>query len=148
MSDDELLKRQRAAERALLHMGITFQVYSDTQGSEKIFPFDVIPRVIESAEWNRIERGLKQRIMALNLFIDDIYHDQRILKEGVIPREIIASALYVQNWALAADSVDYLAADNAPSAVQHYWTLSIEEQFYLVWPLLIIVATALAGRDD
>jgi uncharacterized circularly permuted ATP-grasp superfamily protein len=92
LSDQELLQRQRAAERALLHMGITFQVYSDTQGSEKIFPFDVIPRVIESAEWNRIERGLKQRITALNLFIDDIYHDQRILREGVIPREIIASA--------------------------------------------------------
>ena len=92
LTDEELLQRQRAAERALLHMGITFQVYSDTTGQEKIFPFDVIPRVIDAQEWKRVEAGLKQRIHALNLFIDDIYHDQRILKEGVIPREIIASA--------------------------------------------------------
>nr|WP_283251808.1 acyltransferase family protein [Aeromicrobium duanguangcaii] len=60
--------------------------------------------------------------------------------------EVIASALYVQNWALAADSVDYLAADADPTAVQHYWTLSIEEQFYLVWPLLVLLATVLAVR--
>src|SRR5690606_12921528 len=61
-------------------------------------------------------------------------------------REIIASALYVQNWALAADSVDYLAAENDPSTVQHYWTLSIEEQFYLVWPLLVLLSTVAALR--
>ncbi len=61
-------------------------------------------------------------------------------------KEVIASALYVQNWALAADSVDYLAAENDPTAVQHYWTLSIEEQFYLVWPLLVLLATVLALR--
>jgi len=61
-------------------------------------------------------------------------------------KEIIASALYVQNWALAADSVDYLAAEEAPSAVQHYWTLSIEEQFYLVWPLLVMLAVGIAVR--
>ncbi|GAA3542740.1 acyltransferase [Aeromicrobium flavum] len=60
--------------------------------------------------------------------------------------EVIASALYVQNWALAADSVDYLAAEAEPTAVQHYWTLSIEEQFYLVWPLLVLLATVLAVR--
>lgn len=59
-------------------------------------------------------------------------------------KEIIASALYVQNWVLAADSVDYLAADSAPTAVQHYWTLSIEEQFYLVWPLLVLLGAVLA----
>ncbi|MEH3034763.1 MAG: acyltransferase family protein [Aeromicrobium erythreum] len=61
-------------------------------------------------------------------------------------REIIGSAVYVQNWVLAADAVDYLAADNAPSAVQHYWTLSVEEQFYLVWPLLVLAAVLLARR--
>jgi uncharacterized circularly permuted ATP-grasp superfamily protein len=88
----ELLGRQRAAERALLHLGITFQVYSDAQGTEKIFPFDIIPRIIDAAEWRQVEKGLKQRIHALNLFIDDIYHEQRILKEGVIPRELILGA--------------------------------------------------------
>ena len=61
-------------------------------------------------------------------------------------KEIVASALYVQNWALAADSVNYLAAENDPTTVQHYWTLSIEEQFYLVWPLLVMLATVLAVR--
>ena len=61
-------------------------------------------------------------------------------------REIIASSLYVQNWRLAADAVDYLAADNAPSPVQHYWTLSVEEQFYLVWPVLIALTVAVAAR--
>ena len=66
-------------------MGITFNVYGDTAGTERIFPFDLIPRIIPAAEWDHIERGLKQRIHALNAFIDDIYHDQKILKDGVIP---------------------------------------------------------------
>lgn len=92
MTYGELIGRQKAAERALLHLGITFQVYSDAQGTEKIFPFDVIPRIIEANEWRRIDRGLKQRIQALNMFIDDIYHEQRILKEGIIPKELILSA--------------------------------------------------------
>ncbi len=92
MTFAELLSRQHAAERALLHLGITFQVYSDAQGTEKIFPFDIIPRIIDAAEWRHIERGLKQRIHALNLFIDDVYHEQRILKAGVVPPELILTA--------------------------------------------------------
>ena len=92
MTDGELLRRQLSAERALLHMGITFNVYGDSGGTERIFPFDLIPRIVAAAEWNGIEKGLKQRIHALNLFIDDIYHDQRIVKDGIIPAEIIATA--------------------------------------------------------
>jgi uncharacterized circularly permuted ATP-grasp superfamily protein len=69
-----------------------FNVYGDNAGTERIFPFDIIPRIIEAAEWDVVERGLKQRIEALNLFIDDIYHEQKILKDGVIPEEIIRSA--------------------------------------------------------
>ncbi|MBI3247206.1 MAG: circularly permuted type 2 ATP-grasp protein [Deltaproteobacteria bacterium] len=92
LSDGELHQRQQAAERALLHMGITFNVYGDSAGTERIFPFDIIPRIVESAEWERLERGLKQRVVALNLFIDDIYHQQKILKDKVVPEEIIASA--------------------------------------------------------
>ena len=88
----ELIKRQEAAEKELLQMGITFNVYGGHDGVEKIFPFDIVPRIVEAEEWRRIERGLKQRIQALNLFIDDIYHEQKILKDGVIPREIIYSA--------------------------------------------------------
>ena len=89
MPDGELLRRQRSAERALLHMGITFSVYGDSAGTERIFPFDLVPRIVAAREWNCIERGLKQRISALNLFIDDIYHEQSILKDGVVPADIV-----------------------------------------------------------
>src|ERR1700704_5954286 len=92
MADGELLRRQQSAERALLHMGITFNVYGDSAGTERIFPFDLVPRIVAAAEWNGIERGLKQRIRALNLFIDDVYHSQKIVKDGVIPAEIIGTA--------------------------------------------------------
>src|SRR5882724_9423539 len=70
LPEGELLRRQRSAERALLHMGITFNVYGDEAGTERIFPFDLVPRIMASSEWSGIERGLKQRIHALNLFID------------------------------------------------------------------------------
>ena len=92
LSAVEISQRQEAAERAFLRMGITFNVYGDGAGTEKIFPFDLVPRVIEAQEWDWIERGLTQRIQVLNQFIDDIYHDQKIVKDGVIPREIIESA--------------------------------------------------------
>ena len=92
LSDGQLLRYKHAAERLLLQMGITFNVYGDSAGTERIFPFDLIPRIITAEEWDRIELGLQQRIHALNLFIDDIYHDQRILGAGVIPREVILSA--------------------------------------------------------
>jgi uncharacterized circularly permuted ATP-grasp superfamily protein len=87
LPEGELLHRQHAADRALLLSGITFNVYGDDGGSERIFPFDLVPRIIAAKEWDWIERGLKQRIRALNLFIDDMYHDQRILRDGVIPRD-------------------------------------------------------------
>src|SRR6202171_6408899 len=92
LPDGELLRRQQSAERALLHMGITFNVYGDSAGTERIFPFDLVPRIVAASEWDHIERGLKQRIRALNLFLDDIYHQQKIVKDGVIPTEIIRSA--------------------------------------------------------
>jgi uncharacterized circularly permuted ATP-grasp superfamily protein len=92
LPEGELLNRQKAAERALLQMGITFNVYGENAGTEKIFPFDLVPRIVPAAEWSRIEKGLKQRIHALNLFINDLYHDQKILKDGVIPADIILSS--------------------------------------------------------
>jgi uncharacterized circularly permuted ATP-grasp superfamily protein len=88
----ELHYRQQAAEQALLHLGITFNVYGDDAGTERIFPFDIIPRIVEAADWAYIERGLKQRIAALNLFIDDVYHDQKIVKDRVLPEHLIQSA--------------------------------------------------------
>lgn len=87
-----LAARQKAAEQAFYDMGITFSVYGHEAGTEKIFPFDIIPRIIEAAEWGTLEKGLKQRICALNLFIDDVYHDQKIIQDGIIPADLIQSS--------------------------------------------------------
>jgi len=89
---DDFRRKCKLAEQSYLNQGVTFTVYSGDEGTERIFPFDLIPRVIPAAEWDHIERGLVQRLTALNLFLHDIYHEQRIVKEGVIPREIISSA--------------------------------------------------------
>ena len=91
-SEETLNRYQSAAEGAMFDMGITFQVYGHEQAAERIFPFDILPRVIRLNEWQRIEAGLRQRITALNLFLDDIYNEQRILKERVVPRSLIATA--------------------------------------------------------
>ena len=88
----ELESRQLAADQALVQSGITFNVYSDNRGVEKTLPFDLIPRIVPSAEWERLEAGLRQRVTALNLFINDLYNDQKIVKDGLIPREVIASS--------------------------------------------------------
>jgi len=80
------------AEKAYLNQGITFTVYSGDEGTERIMPFDLVPRIIPADEWRLLERGLEQRLRALNLFLHDIYHEQRIVKEGVIPLEIIRTA--------------------------------------------------------
>ncbi len=92
LAPGELKLRQEAIDRALLRMGITFTVYGDRQGTEKIFPFDIVPRIVEAEEWRYIEAGLKQRIEALNRFIGDIYHQQEIVRAGIVPRELLAKA--------------------------------------------------------
>jgi len=92
LSGENLLAKQKAAETMLLQMGITFAVYGNEEGAEKIFPFDIIPRIVSGSEWNTIENGLKQRIFALNAFIDDIYNDRRIIKDRIIPEHVILSS--------------------------------------------------------
>src|SRR4051812_12180271 len=92
LADGELVQRQKSVDRALVHMGITFNVYGESAGLEKTLPFDLVPRIIAGSEWTRIEKGLRQRIQALNLFIDDLYHEQKIIKDGVVPPEIISSS--------------------------------------------------------
>src|ERR1700719_354802 len=94
MSPEEFQKKRNLADNAFLTQGVTFTVYNDLEGTERIFPFDLIPRIIPRAEWEHVERGLGQRITALNLFLHDIYHDQKILRDGVIPAEIIHSAAH------------------------------------------------------
>ncbi|HEX3673287.1 MAG TPA: circularly permuted type 2 ATP-grasp protein [Rhizomicrobium sp.] len=89
LSLDELARRQQACEQSFLHQGITFTVYSDAQATERIIPTDLLPRIVTAAEWERVERGLKQRIMALNLFLRDIYAEGRVLKDGIVPRGMV-----------------------------------------------------------
>ncbi len=91
LSEGELERRQKAADLALLNMGITFNVYGHEAGTEKVWPFDIVPRILPAREWDRIERGLKQRIRALNLFIDDVYNQRKIINDGVVPEWLISS---------------------------------------------------------
>jgi uncharacterized circularly permuted ATP-grasp superfamily protein len=94
---DELQRRHNLAMEMFRNHGITFAVYPDTQGTEKVFPFDVIPRVIEARTWQRLEAGLKQRLRALNLFLDDVYGRKLILQQRAIPAEIVlSSSLYMR----------------------------------------------------
>jgi len=88
---NDLEQKDRLAGELFMNQGITFTVYSDNAGIERIFPFDIIPRIITSKEWDNIEKGIQQRLKALNMFLKDIYNDQQIIKEGVIPAELIAS---------------------------------------------------------
>ncbi|MEY2558874.1 MAG: hypothetical protein QOE34_2299 [Verrucomicrobiota bacterium] len=92
MEREEFERKRALAASTFLTQGVTFTVYNDDQGTERIFPFDLVPRIIPAPEWDLIERGLVQRITALNLFLHDIYHTQNILRDGVIPKQIIWEA--------------------------------------------------------
>lgn len=89
LGNETVLARQRAAELALLKAGITFTLRDDSGDSERIFPFDIIPRVVSAQDWDHIDRGIRQRLEALNLFLTDLYGEQRIIKEGIVPRYLI-----------------------------------------------------------
>lgn len=91
---DILLQKDKLAGELFMNQGITFTVYSDDAGIEKIFPFDIIPRILTGAEWDHIQQGITQRLKALNLFLKDIYSEQQILKDKVIPAELIASCAH------------------------------------------------------
>ncbi len=92
LSKKDFAQKRQAVDLTFLRMGVTFTVYGDQEGTERIFPFDLIPRIIPNKEWQVLEKGLKQRITALNLFLHDLYHEQRILKEGVIPASYVLTA--------------------------------------------------------
>ncbi|MDB5143037.1 MAG: circularly permuted type 2 ATP-grasp protein [Mucilaginibacter sp.] len=90
-STDDLTRKEDLAKRLFMSQGITFTVYSSGEGIEKIFPFDIIPRIITAAEWAFVEKGIKQRLNALNLFLKDVYNNQFIVKDGIVPIDIIYS---------------------------------------------------------
>lgn len=92
LDNNAIKARKAAAERAIVEMGITFTVYSDEGNIDRAWPFDIIPRIIEQREWRRVEAGLKQRLKALNCFINDTYNEQTFIKEGLIPPQIIRSS--------------------------------------------------------
>lgn len=92
LSAEELSKRQKAADLSFLQQGITFTVYNNNEGTERIFPYDLLPRLLTGSEWDTIDRGLTQRVTALNLFLKDLYHAEHILNDGTIPRDLIYSS--------------------------------------------------------
>ncbi len=103
VSIDEFRNKQTAVDASFMRHGVTFTVYSDDQGTEKIFPFDCAPRVISAEEWDTIEAGLIQRITALNLFLHDLYHDQKILKDRTIPASYIFGAKHFRRECAGMD---------------------------------------------
>ena len=88
----ELSARRASVDAAIMAMGITFTVYSDAGNIDRAWPFDIIPRTLSSTEWARIDAGLKQRLTALNLFIDDLYNGQKVVRDGVFPLEVLAGS--------------------------------------------------------
>jgi uncharacterized circularly permuted ATP-grasp superfamily protein len=91
LSTDEMNHKDELAKKLFMSQGITFTVYSSGEGIEKIFPFDIVPRILEAAEWKHIEAGIKQRLKALNIFLKDIYNQQFIIKDGIVPAKLIYS---------------------------------------------------------
>jgi len=92
MTQEKLVQLQHTTDKSQMSMGMTFNVYNDNEGIEKILHLDVVPRIIQASEWEIIEKGLQQRIKALNLFLDDIYNEQKILKDGIVPKDLILSS--------------------------------------------------------
>lgn len=100
MTPDQLVSLRSTAERMLLHQGVTFNVYSEQAGIERIFPFDVMPRIIDHDSWSRLEAGLVQRVKALNAFVADVYREGHILKDGLIPRDLILESAQYRRGAV------------------------------------------------
>jgi len=92
MDEDELAARMQAVDSAILAMGITFTIYSDAGNIDRAWPFDIMPRIISSKEWDSVQEGLKQRLTAMNMFINDLYNDQNIVKDGVFPIEVLSGS--------------------------------------------------------
>ena len=118
---DAMRARARRAERELLERGITFTVYSDATAIDRILPLDLIPRVITAQEWRTIETGVTQRVAAINAFVHDVYHEQRILADGVVPRERVVGnpASLVEESHGAAGLLEYPVYTKPASWLEH-----------------------------
>src|SRR5258708_6113520 len=89
VSPDDLRRRAEIAEAELYNLGITFTVYSDRDAIDRILPFDLVPRILTAAEWDHIERGIRQRVAALNAFLWDVYHERAILRDKIVPESLV-----------------------------------------------------------
>src|SRR4051812_4944964 len=103
LTTEDFEERRHAVDLSFVNQGIGFTVYGQEEGIERIFPFDLIPRIIPRAEWDRLERGLVQRVHALNLFVHDVYHGQRILLDGVLPAELVFGARHFRREMIGVD---------------------------------------------
>ena len=103
LSVEEFEERRHAVDVSFLNQGIGFTVYGQEEGLERIFPFDLIPRVIPRDEWSLLEHGLTQRVRALNLFLHDVYHGQRILRDGRIPAGLVFGARHFRREMIGID---------------------------------------------
>jgi uncharacterized circularly permuted ATP-grasp superfamily protein len=103
LTPEEFERKRSGADNSFLNQGITFTVYNNDEGTERIFPFDLLPRIVPLAEWRHIEQGLIQRITALNLFLQDVYHEQKIITDNVVPREIVESAVHFRPEFMGVD---------------------------------------------
>lgn len=103
MSLDDYKRRCQLADLIFINQGITFAVYGDERGVEKPIPFDLMPRIVPATEWDHLERGLTQRLTALNLFLHDVYHEQKIARDGIVPRELIVGAAHFRPEFIGAD---------------------------------------------
>jgi uncharacterized circularly permuted ATP-grasp superfamily protein len=122
-------RRKRAlAEKSYLNQGITFTVYSGDEGTERIMPFDLIPRIIPAQEWQRMAAGLRQRVKALNAFLHDIYHGRRILASGTVPADRVRSQL----------TVDGVAVKTTPQFEGQRVTLRLEKSLEMQAPCKLV----------
>src|SRR4051812_24769570 len=125
VSPEDFEAKRAAVDLSFLRQGVTFNVYGDSQGTERIFPFDLVPRIIPATEWEHLERGLKQRITALNLFLHDIYHDQKILQDGVIPSYYILSGKHFRrefvNFQVPKDIYIHICGTDLIRGAQGEW---------------------------
>jgi uncharacterized circularly permuted ATP-grasp superfamily protein len=103
LSTEELATRKKSADLAIKQMGITFSVYSEKGNIDREWPFDIVPRIIENSEWQQVHKGLEQRLKALNLFINDLYHDQQAVKDGIVPAELFATSKNFRKQCIGID---------------------------------------------
>ena len=124
----QLARKSTDAERAFRRTGITFAVYGDDQASERLIPFDIIPRIISGSEWRRLEQGIEQRVLAINAFLDDIYHRQEIIRAGRIPKELIYN-----NEAFIAEMIGFRPPGNVYTHIIGVDIVrTAENQFYVL----------------